>query len=72
MIDYMRERKYDVVIAEMFDPCIHFLAKMLEIPTTIISSALSMPDEIAFAHGLPVPRSYIPCKFFFNVNSKDF
>lgn len=64
LIKEMKANKYDVFIGEMFDPCMFYLAEFVGIPTKIISSAMPMPDEIAFAHGLQVPRSYIPCKSF--------
>jgi hypothetical protein len=59
----MKAKNYDVFVGEMFDPCLFQLAEYLGIRVKILSSALSMPDEIAFAHGLPVPRSYIPSVF---------
>lgn len=46
----------------MFDPCIFYLAEYVGIPTRILSSAMPTPDLVAHAMGVPVPRSYIPCK----------
>ncbi|KAI6179038.1 Glucuronosyltransferase [Aphelenchoides besseyi] len=63
MLDDMRRAKYDLIIGEIFDPCLFYAAEALKIKKRVISSALSMPDEIAFALGIPVPRSYIPWVF---------
>ncbi|CAD5216047.1 unnamed protein product [Bursaphelenchus xylophilus] len=63
LIDQIRAENYDVIIAEMFDPCIFYLAEYLQIRTRILSSAMPTPDLVAQALGIPVPRSYIPSVF---------
>ncbi|CAD5211777.1 unnamed protein product [Bursaphelenchus okinawaensis] len=60
LIDQIKAEKYDVIIAEMFDPCIFYLAEYVNIPTRILSSAMPTPDLVAHSLGIPVPRSYIP------------
>jgi len=60
ILQEMKNRNYDVMIGEIFDPCIFFAAESLGIRIKIISSAISLPDEIATSHGFPIPRSYIP------------
>ncbi|KAI6196364.1 putative UDP-glucuronosyltransferase ugt-48 [Aphelenchoides besseyi] len=52
MLDDMRRAKYDVMIGEIFDPCLFYVAETLKIKKRVISSAMSMPDEIAFALGV--------------------
>jgi uncharacterized pyridoxamine 5'-phosphate oxidase family protein len=68
LISELRQNNYDIFIGEIFDPCMFFLSNLLSIQTKIISSAISMPDEIAFAHGLPVPRSYVPSVYASSIN----
>ncbi|KAI6184759.1 Glucuronosyltransferase [Aphelenchoides bicaudatus] len=63
MIKQLKSKNYDVFIGEMFDPCMFYVAELIGVRVKIVSSAISIPDEIAFAHGIPVDRSYIPSVF---------
>ncbi|KAI6238042.1 putative UDP-glucuronosyltransferase ugt-48 [Aphelenchoides fujianensis] len=60
MLADMQRAKYDVFIAEMWDPCGWFVSDFLQIKRRIVTSAVALPDFVAYSLGIPVPRSYVP------------
>ncbi|PIC25956.1 hypothetical protein B9Z55_018690 [Caenorhabditis nigoni] len=58
--DRLKMEKFDVVIAEPFDPCGLYLADYLQIPSTIVAMASSRIDPVQWAVGQPSGLNFIP------------
>ncbi|CAP28385.2 Protein CBR-UGT-7 [Caenorhabditis briggsae] len=56
----LKKEKFDVVIAEPFDPCGLYLADYLQIPSTIVAMASSRIEPIQWAVGQPSGLNFIP------------
>ncbi|KAF1751900.1 hypothetical protein GCK72_018454 [Caenorhabditis remanei] len=56
----LKSEKFDVVIAEPFDPCGLYLADYLQIPSKIVAMASSRIDPVQWAVGQPSGLNFIP------------
>lgn len=60
LMKQLKDAKFDLAIAHMYDFCPMGMIKALEIPTYVWMSSGSFLDYMAWAVGAPSPASYVP------------
>ncbi|KAH7718626.1 Protein UGT-54 [Aphelenchoides avenae] len=60
LIEHLRDERYDVALAEAWDPCSFGLFHAINIPTTLGTMAIPLDNNLAKTLGIPHPPSFNP------------